>query len=255
MLTILSKPCRIIGLAVSCFMALPSTANATIVTMDTTLGNIDIQLFDQTAPQTVANFLNYVISGAYDNSIFHRDIPGFVLQGGGYTWNGPAEAITSGYLPVTQPVAIPASSAIPNEFSAVNSNTAGTIAMAQSAGAPNSATDQWFFNLSNNNTSANGGTNLDAQKFTVFGQVLGNGMQIVNEIAALSTYDLYDSGYIASGAFTNTPLAYNTASNNYSFVTITNVVVDSNVSSVPVPAGAWLFATGLACLLGKKRRS
>lgn len=246
MLKVQTKLGCIVALTLSCIV-LPSTANATIITMDTSLGNIEIQLFDQTAPQTVANFLNYATSGAYDNSIFHRDIPGFVLQGGGFTWNGPSEAITPGVLPVTQPVQIPTNAAIPNEFNAANSNVTGTIAMAQLGGDPNSATDEWFFNLTNNNTTANGGTNLDAEKFTVFGQVIGNGMQIVDEIAALHAYDLYHLGYISSGAFTSTPLLPN-QDMTYSFVTINNIVVNSTSSAVPLPTSAWMFATGLAAI-------
>jgi cyclophilin family peptidyl-prolyl cis-trans isomerase len=114
-----------------------------------------VTLDDQTAPQTVANFLDYVNSGAYNNSIFHRLSSGFVLQGGGFK-------LPSGN-PLTFPT-IPALPAVPGEFSA--SNVANTIAMAQSTG-PNSATNEFFFNLVDNSSK------LDSQSFTVFGALGG----------------------------------------------------------------------------------
>lgn len=145
---------------------------ATLVRMQTQAGPIDIQLYDSTAPRTVANFLSYVQSGAYDGSIFHRLVRGFVLQGGGLKW---AEASTPklGQVPVASPVA--------NEFSATRSNVRGTVAMAKVEGNPDSATNQWFVNLADN------ATNLDSQNggFTVFGRVLAPGMGVVDGLAQL----------------------------------------------------------------------
>ncbi|HUY35198.1 MAG TPA: peptidylprolyl isomerase [Pirellulales bacterium] len=146
-----------------------------IVTVNTDFGAFKIELFQSVAPQTVANFLSYVNSGAYNDSIFHRTVPGFVLQGGGFT--SPTATFTN----TSQFSTITTHGNVPNEFHL--SNTIGTIAMAKLGSNPNSATDQWFVNLGNNSS------NLDNQNggFTVFGQVLGNGMQIVNEIAAFPT--------------------------------------------------------------------
>lgn len=125
-------------------------AAPTHVRFTTNLGNIDVTLRPDAAPKTVANFLDYVNRGAYDQSIFHRLVPGFVLQGGGYFTAGD------------NVLAIPTGSPVANEFHL--SNIRGTVAMALSND-PNSAVDQFFFNLADNSKS------LDAQSFTVFGQV------------------------------------------------------------------------------------
>lgn len=128
-------------------------ATGPTVRFDTSLGNIDVLLLPGSAPATVQNFLNYVRRGTYNNSIFHRSVPGFIIQGGGFTFSGG----TFRALPQDPPVR--------NEFR--TSNSRGTIAMAKLGNNPNSATNQWFFNLANN------ASNLDNQNqgFTVFGRV------------------------------------------------------------------------------------
>ena len=195
----------------------------TIVTLNTTLGNLQIELFDSIAPQTVNNFLNYVNSGAYNNSFIHRSVPGFIIQGGGYTWD---TVNNTGYS------TIKTNSPVVNEYSLPN--IAGTIAMAKVSGDPNSATDQWFFNLADNRA------NLDNQNggFTVFGQVLGNGMSILNTIASLNTIN-------AGGAFTNLPLAQPLSggftTNN--LVMIYSAQVTGNTSPVPISGLTWLYGS------------
>ena len=135
----------------------------------TSLGNISVQLYPDVAPQTVANFLHYVTTGAYNNSFIHRSPPGFVIQGGGYTFpNGQVQTITA-FPPVV------------NEFHL--SNTRGTIAMAKVGNDPNSATSQWFFNESDSNAA-----NLDNQNggFTVFGKVTdAASLAVMDQIAAV----------------------------------------------------------------------
>lgn len=144
---------------------------ATQVRIQTPLGDIEIELFDAQKPQTVTNFLNYVSDGDYQSSFIHRSVPGFVIQGGGFTY----KASNIAALPLDPPVQ--------NEPGL--SNLRGTIAMAKVAGDPNSATSQWFINLGNNSAE------LDGQNggFTVFGQVVGNGMEVVDAIAALPVYN------------------------------------------------------------------
>jgi cyclophilin family peptidyl-prolyl cis-trans isomerase len=143
------------------------TITGSPVVIQTSQGNIFLNLFAQQAPKTVANFLNYADNSTYDNTVIQRAVPGFILQGGGFT---------------TDQSHIPTSAPINNE--AGISNTTGTIAMALSTDPsthqvdPNSATSDWFINDANN-------TQLDAQKFTVFGQVVYNGMAVVNAIEAL----------------------------------------------------------------------
>lgn len=139
----------------------------TNVRFDTVMGSIYVTLYDTQTPLTVANFLRYVHDGAYASSVIHRSVPGFVLQGGGYSYPGWWDIPT--YAPVQNEPGI--------------SNTYGTIAMAKLGGDPNSATSQWFFNLADNSS------NLDNQNggFTVFGHVTA-GMDVVLAIAALPTY-------------------------------------------------------------------
>ncbi len=149
-----------------------------------------IELFDAAGsadvltPATVANFLAYVSAGRYDQTIIHRSVRGFVLQGGGFT--APDEPFGEvGGLPAE----VAAYPAVVNEPG--NSNVRGTMAMAKLGGDPNSATSEWFFNLADNSA------NLDAQNggFTVFARVLGDGMNVVDEMAqALLLYgDYYPS--------------------------------------------------------------
>lgn len=203
----------------------PALASATVVRMATVLGDIDIELFDTAAPLTVANFMNYVNDGDYTNSFIHRSVPGFIIQGGGFTFDN--NLVT----------AIPKDAPVVNEFGA--SNTRGTIAMAKLAGDPNSATSEWFFNLADNSA------NLDTQNggFTVFGQVLGNGMDIVDAIAALSIVN-------ANGPFTNLPVINYTGGE----IQQNNLVMINNISAVPLPGAIWLFASGLVGLAGAARK-
>lgn len=153
------------------FLFLPLAGQATVVRLQTVLGAVDIALLDGEAPRTVANFLSYVNSGAYNNSFIQRSIPFFVIQGGGYSIDN---------ADVLRPIA--AGPPVANEFSATRSNLRGTVAMAKVSGNPDSATSQWFINLADNSA------NLDNQNggFTVFGRVAGNGMAVVDAIAALT---------------------------------------------------------------------
>ena len=159
----------------STLQATPVKANF-IVRMQTDLGAIDIEMFDTVAPQTVANFMNYVNDGDYDGTFFHRSIPGFVVQGGGFIANTPDGSILSADAGASH---IPTDPPVVNEFNL--SNLRGTIAMAKVDGDPDSATSEWFFNLDDNSA------NLDVQNdgFTVFAQVLNEGMDVVDAIAAL----------------------------------------------------------------------
>lgn len=163
-------------------MASASIANATIVQIQTSYGNIEVNLFDETTPKTVENFLSYIDESAYDDSVIHRSIAGFVSQGGGYYFNNEDNLVEISEKPT-----------VINE--PVYSNVRGTIAMAKLGGDPNSATSQWFINLTDN------GANLDLQNggFTVFGQVTEAGMQVMDTIAALPTKNF-------GGAYTQMPV-------------------------------------------------
>lgn len=150
----------------------PGTAVRIQVRLGAEHKNIDIALHDAETPQTVANFLAYIDAGRYADNFFHRSVPGFVIQGGGFRFVGPS---TFDNVPTFPPVQ--------NEPGI--SNVRGTIAMAKLGGDPDSATSQWFINLSDNSA------NLDAQNggFTVFGRVVGDGMNVADEITALPAYN------------------------------------------------------------------
>ena len=224
----------------------PSLALATIVQVQTSLGNFEINLFDEATPATVANFLGYVNADDYSNALFHRSVPGFVVQGGGFTLadDGSVDAI-----PTLPPVV--------NEPK--YSNVRGTVAMAKLPGDPNSATNQWFINLVNN------GSKLDRQNggFTVFGQVSEEGMAVVDAIAALQTYNVTAtlSGEPFAGAFTNTPLQTATGEDltedNWVLIeaiTVLDTAPDTAANLSPAPVkkkkGGAIGLLGIFALLG-----
>ena len=163
----------------------------------------NVVLFDQEgegAPIAVDNFLDYVNDGSYANSIIHRSVPGFIIQGGGFTADGLAANLASPANAISE---IPSNDPIVNEFSANRSNLQGTIAFAKLGGNPDSATNQWFFNLGDNSA------NLDNQNggFTVFGEVLSQSdWDNLNAIAETPTFN--GAAAFGQGAFTDLPLNF-----------------------------------------------
>lgn len=143
----------------------------TLAQFRTVFGDIEVELYDQDKPVTVQNFVRYVRSGSYSNEIAHRLVPGFVIQGGGFT-------ITNRGATNAQIVAVPTFPNITNEFGVGRrfSNVYGTIAMAKQAGDTNSASSQWFFNLTNNAFLDANDTNY---LFVVFGHVV-RGTNVLN---------------------------------------------------------------------------
>ena len=163
-------PCR----RFLCFTLLLSSLSGfggTLVQFRTLFGDIEAELYDQDKPITVQNFIRYVQNGSYQNNFAHRLVPGFVVQGGGFTVTNRG---STNWLPMDIATFPP----IKNEFSVGRrfSNVYGTIAMAKLGGDTNSATSQWFFNLVNN-------TFLDAADknnlFVVFGHTIG-GTNVLN---------------------------------------------------------------------------
>jgi cyclophilin family peptidyl-prolyl cis-trans isomerase len=149
----------------------PDLDNSIRVDMETSLGTIPLELFPEMAPVTVQNFLNYMNDGDYDGALVHRSVPGFVIQGGGFREVGGAYA----QIPLDAPIV--------NE--PCLSNTRGTLAMARLGGQPDSATSQWFINLSDNLSL----DSSDGVGFTAFGRVVGDGMAVADAIAALPIFD------------------------------------------------------------------
>jgi uncharacterized protein (TIGR03437 family) len=203
------------------------TATPSIVRFNTSLGPINVTLYPNSAPNTVANFLSYMNKGLYNNSFFSRSVQSgiFIIQGGGYQLiNGTVYEIPTG-------------PPILSEFGI--SNTLGTIAMALSADSsgvtdPNTATSQWFFNTQDNSGM------LDSQGFTVFGQI-GDAasLAVMNAIAALTPQTL------ASAVFPSIPLVNYTSPNA---ITPANLVLISSIAPLlPAPAvgtGGVITASG-----------
>ena len=204
--------------------ALTQTASATVVEFQTVMGNFEVNLYDNATPATVANFLNYVNNGAYSNSIYHRSVPGFIVQGGGFIF----DAITLDNTPlITNP-------AVVNE--PVFSNVAGTIAMAKLGNDPNSATSQWFFNLADNSGSPPNGLDSQNEGFTVFGEVDANGMAIMTAIAALPRFNLTAT---FGNSFGELPLQNNYTApatpDGTNLIVVTDIIVtDTTVDSAGV---------------------
>jgi peptidyl-prolyl cis-trans isomerase B (cyclophilin B) len=140
------------------------------VALETTLGRIVLELDAERAPKTVANFLAYVKAGHYDGTVFHRVIPNFMVQGGGFT----AEMQQK---PTQTPVQNEADNGLKNER--------GTVAMARTND-PHSATSQFFVNTVDNKFLNHTGKNPQGWGYTVFGKVV-EGMDVVDKIAAVKT--------------------------------------------------------------------
>ncbi len=156
-------------------VCLPVLASGPHVVLNTTLGNIEIELNQAQAPITVANFLSYVNSGQYNTEIFHRVVAGFVVQGGGYRADFS--------MPATQ-------APIVDEASNGLKNLRGTIAMARTSD-PNSATSQFYFNLVDNPELDYTAPTTAGAGYAVFGTVV-NGMSVVDAMAQVPVYADYD---------------------------------------------------------------
>lgn len=140
------------------------------VALETTKGRIVIELFPREAPAAVKNFLSYVEAGYYDGTIFHRVIPGFMIQGGGLT----AEMQQK---PTAKPVV--------NEADNGLKNTRGTVAMARTAD-PHSATSQFFINTADNEFLNHRAKTSQGWGYTVFGRI-DEGMAVVDAISGVKT--------------------------------------------------------------------
>ena len=141
-----------------------------IVELDTTYGNIVIELNAEKAPISVANFIDYVESGHYDGLIFHRVIDGFMIQGGGM--DSEMNEKRTG-------------TPIKNEADNGLKNTTGTIAMARTSD-PHSATAQFFINVRDNDFLNYSSPTPQGWGYAVFGQVI-EGMDVVNQIKGVPT--------------------------------------------------------------------
>ena len=151
------------------------------VLFETSKGNFTIELYPDKAPKTVENFLQYVKSGFFDGTIFHRVIPDFMIQGGGFTADMTQK-------PTKPPIVNEADNRLLNER--------GTLAMART-GDPNSATAQFFVNLKNNGFLNFTSKTASGWGYTVFGKVV-EGMETVDAIAQVPTTN--------KGSYQNVPV-------------------------------------------------
>ena len=140
------------------------------VEMETSKGKMVIELFPEKAPETVKNFLNYVEAKFYDGTIFHRVIPKFMIQGGGFTSDMKKK---TGGTPIK------------NEADNGLKNERGTIAMART-GDPHSATAQFFINSANNDFLNHKSKTQQGWGYVVFGKVI-SGMDVIDAISAVKT--------------------------------------------------------------------
>lgn len=224
-----SSTLAILGLFLGALTA-SASYGGTLVRIGTSIGDYTIELLDEEAPITVQNFLNYVNRDAYDGTYIHRMLSGSVVQGGGF-----------GFELFVGPVPVVADPPIVNEFG--QSNIRGSVAMAKFPEDPNSATTQWFVNIADN------GPTLDTQNggFTVFANVVGDGLTVLDGIDALPIIEL--------GALTpSAPFITESYRNPLDFVYINATVVErlsgaphvyevnsgTLISSVSVDGGATL---------------
>lgn len=156
----------LVSVVIACAADAGKLPNNPVVIMETSLGNVKIELFEKEAPISVKNFLNYAKSGYFSGTTFHRVIPGFMIQGGGLTANLTPK-------PGENPP-------IKNEADNGLKNDRGTLSMAR-AGDPNSASSQFFINVVNNNKLNR--PNPDGFGYAVFGKVI-DGMDVVDKIVS-----------------------------------------------------------------------
>jgi peptidyl-prolyl cis-trans isomerase A (cyclophilin A) len=150
--------------------AFAAGAKNPVLVLETSLGSVKIELFQKEAPISVKNFLDYAKSGFYDGTVFHRVIPGFMIQGGGFT---PDMSQKDTKAPIR------------NEAANGLKNDRGTLAMART-GVVDSATAQFFINVANNDflNHREGGPQVFG--YAVFGKVI-EGMDVVDKIVATPT--------------------------------------------------------------------
>ena len=146
------------------------TGQTKMVTLKTNFGDIKLELFEDKAPKTVANFISYVEDGFFDNTIFHRVINNFMIQGGGFTPDMDQKDTKA-------PIENEADNGVANEV--------GTIAMARTQD-PHSATAQFFINVNNNDFLNHSSKSVNGWGYCAFGKVV-EGMDVVEKIKAVKT--------------------------------------------------------------------
>jgi peptidyl-prolyl cis-trans isomerase A (cyclophilin A) len=150
--------------------AAETAAKNPVVLMQTSMGTIKLELFAQKAPLSVKNFLDYVAGGFYDGTVYHRVIPNFMIQGGGFTADMNQKSTVT---------------PVKNEADNGLKNLRGTIAMARTM-VIDSATAQFFINVKDNGFLNHSDKTIKGYGYAVFGKVV-EGMDVVDKIAAVRT--------------------------------------------------------------------
>lgn len=166
----LKKMCAVAAVVVGMAFAMTAEAKNPVVVMETNMGNVKLELFEKEAPISVKNFLDYANSGFFSNTIFHRVIANFMIQGGGFTTDFKQK---------------PTNSPIKNEADNGLKNQRGTLAMART-GIIDSATAQFFINVINNDFLNHRDKSMQGYGYAVFGKVV-EGMDVVDKIAGVKT--------------------------------------------------------------------
>jgi peptidyl-prolyl cis-trans isomerase A (cyclophilin A) len=188
----------------------------TLITISTNMGDIKVDLFNDVVNGTVNNLLTLTDAGRYTNTLIHRSpAQDFVIQGGGFAASNYAAIPNNGTIPLQYQI----------------KNTRGTIAMAR-GGAPNTATSQWFINTIDNSTGLGPG-GFSADGYTVFGWVV-SGMDVVDAIEDLPTYNMAGSTRTNVSAMNEMPLRNYTQANYNANVPITDThkVIVNGISRV-----------------------
>ena len=173
-----------------------SPASEKLILIQTTSGDITISLDFENAPMTSENFMKYVDSGFFNNTIFHRIIPGFVIQGGGFEH------------PMERKETLPP---IKNEADNGLKNSRGTLSMARTSD-PNSATSQFFINLVDNDFLDHKGKNQSGWGYAVFAKVV-DGLEIIDRIAETPTASFNGMQDVPSSPITITNVSILNSSN------------------------------------------
>lgn len=175
----------VLAVAIVCLSMGYAQAANPVVTIKTNKGTIKIELFEKDAPVTVKNFLKYVEDKHYDGTIFHRVIPDFMIQGGGFTKEFTDAKTPAAAKKAEKEVRAP----IKNESTNGLSNKKGTIAMART-GEPDSATAQFYINVKDN-AGLDRAKARDKVGYCVFGKVI-EGMDVVEKIRNVKTKTLIE---------------------------------------------------------------
>jgi len=162
-----------------------------MIKLNTNKGTIEIELDEEKAPNTCKNFLTYIKNGQYDNTIFHRVIPGFMVQGGGFTEDMQQK---------------PTASPIENEADNGLTNLTGTLAMART-GDPHSATCQFFINVNDNAFLNHTAKSQDGWGYCVFAKVTA-GMDVVMDMSMVTTGNVGGHGDVPLEAITITSVEH-----------------------------------------------